>query len=219
MIWRLGVGKHEKLNELINDHILPQINAGYAKRLLVFNEPDKQNQANMAVSTATSYWPFLESLDISLVSPAPAKLKGEWMADFVGEVESECFRMEYVALHWYWEPNSTNFKQKMRSLHEVYGRRPILLTEFAIADWEATTIEENRFSQAKVLDFMKEVLPWLEAQDWIAGYAWFSFKESHPQGTSSALFTGDGEMTALGKFYASVTPATPNGDQTIEVDL
>jgi hypothetical protein len=100
----------------------------------------------------------------------------------------------------------------------LYGSdRPLLITEFAIADWDATTLEENRHSANEVLAFMKDVLPWMEEpeQDWIAGYSWFSFDASSPVGTSSALFDDDGALTTLGRYYASVTTENPTGDQSI----
>ena len=65
---------------------------------------------------------------------------------------------------------------------------------------------------------MKEALPWLESTEWIYGYAWFPFSIDRPEGTSSALFDAQGNLTALGKFYQSVTPQNPSGDQTIEIE-
>ncbi len=65
---------------------------------------------------------------------------------------------------------------------------------------------------------MKEVLPWMEQQDWIAGYAWFPFSVDSPQGTSSALFDQNGKLTACGRYYTSVTPEHPYGDQSIKPD-
>jgi Glycosyl hydrolase catalytic core len=55
----------------------------------------------------------------------------------------------------------------------------------------------------------------LEAQDWIVGYAWFSFDIDSPAGTCSALFDKNGELTACGRYYASVSPSAPMGDQDI----
>jgi hypothetical protein len=55
-------------------------------------------------------------------------------------------------------------------------------------------------------------------QDWIAGYSWFSFKSSSPAGTSSALFDENGNITTLGRYYASVNTENPNGDQSIEIE-
>ena len=103
----------------------------------------------------------------------------------------------------------------MRRIYKKYGNRPLIITEFAVADWRAKKVTKNRHSKARVLKFMKEVLPWLEKQDWIVGYSWFSFQRNDPHGTCSALFDMKGNMTALGKYYRSVTNENPNGDQLI----
>jgi hypothetical protein len=55
----------------------------------------------------------------------------------------------------------------------------------------------------------------MESQNWIAGYAWFSFGENEAVGTSSALFDLKGNLTTLGRFYQSVTNENPYGDQGI----
>jgi hypothetical protein len=62
------------------------------------------------------------------------------------------------------------------------------------------------------------LLPWMERQDWILGYAWFPFEIDSPQGTSSALFDSENRLTALGRYYRSVTPENPDGDLSIEAD-
>jgi hypothetical protein len=62
---------------------------------------------------------------------------------------------------------------------------------------------------------MKEVLPWLEKQDWVAGYAWFSFEHNESFGHTSSLFDKSGDLTALGRYYQSVTTQNPDGDQSI----
>jgi Glycosyl hydrolase catalytic core len=74
-----------------------------------------------------------------------------------------------------------------------------------------------QFSASQVLSFMKEVLPWLEQSKFVAGYAWFNFLPTSAAGTTSSLYNSmtSLELTALGRFYASVTPNAPMGDQSI----
>ena len=81
---------------------------------------------------------------------------------------------------------------------------PVLITEFSPMDLRATRARDNKHTHAEVLEFAKQVIPWLEAQGWIAGYAWFSFRPTEAYGTTSALFIEEGELTALGRYYASV---------------
>ena len=100
-------------------------------------------------------------------------------------------------------------------VYEAYDRRSLLISEFAVADWGAKSVEGNAHSTESVLKFMKDVLPWMESQNWIAGYAWFSFGVNEAVGTSSALFDLKGNLTVLGQFYKSVTRENPEGKKNI----
>jgi hypothetical protein len=127
--------------------------------------------------------------------------------------------MDFLAVHWYGGANATVFKANMKSIRDQYnGRWPLLITEFAPADWTATTLANNKYSRSDVLAFMKEVLPWIEKQKWITGYAWFSFNATSAPGGCSALFEVNGTMTALGRYYASVRSDNITGDQSIVVN-
>jgi hypothetical protein len=77
--------------------------------------------------------------------------------------------------------NVEEFKNHMRVTQELHeSRRPLLITELAPADWSAEVLEHSKWSQASVL----------------------------AAGASSALYDLDGNQTALGKFYASVSQRT-----------
>ncbi len=228
MAW--GAWKSADLQANLKTHVVPQIKAGRVKRFLGFNEPDKNDQANMSYTAALKYWPELELLNIPLCSPACANpegidddsvqgVTGTWMRDFMQEADRRGYRIDYIGTHWYGSPNPDSFKRKMVRIYEKYGRRPLLITEFAPADWSAKTTAQNRHSPEKVLAFMKEVLPWIEAQNWIAGYAWFSFETRDAAGTSSALFDEHGKLTTCGRFYTSVTIDVPRGNQSIQPKL
>ena len=189
------------------------------KRILGFNEPDKQEQSNIPVERAVQEWtggfiPSVEGTGVSLVSPSPAAPAGTWMQSFM-DAPGVGDSIDWVGVHWYSHPNFTNFKQRMEEYHAAYGNRPLLITEFAVADWNAQSAGGNRHSPETVLAFMKQALPWLEATPWIAGYAWFSFAPDFIPGAPSALFTEDGSLTTLGQYYASVRTDRPEGDQSI----
>jgi hypothetical protein len=228
MVWR-GSSVEEMKKRLATD-VVPAIKTRKVKRLLGFNEPDKEEQANMPYTKALELWPTLEKLGIPLCSPACANpegvdddsvqgVPGTWMRDFMKEADKRRYRVDYIGVHWYGGTNAESFKVKLKRIHEKYGRRPLLITEFAPADWKTGgDIHKHKHKPEAVLAFMKEILPWMEQQDWIAGYSWFSFKIDSPQGTSSALFDIDGNLTACGKFYRSVTPQNPKGDQSIEIE-
>jgi hypothetical protein len=214
MVW--GGRNPDRVHQKLTKTLLPLIESGKVKRLLGFNEPDKQEQSNMNTTDALESWPILESTGLPLASPSCAQPAGRWMVEFMSIAEERCLRLDWIAVHWYGGANVAAFKQAMKNLYELYGsRRPLLITEFAPADWKAATPADNKFSQADILSFMKQVLPWLEETDWISGYAWFSFATSSAAGTSSALFDEQGALTACGRFYASVRTSNPAGDQTI----
>ena len=227
MVW--SARSMEKLQQRLSTDVIPQIKAGKVKRLLPLNEPDRHEQANMTYKQALSYWPMFESLNIPLCSPSCASAEGKknassqgtpgtWMRDFMREVDKRGLRVDYIGVHSYGGTSAKAFKAKMKRIYEMYDRRPLLITEFACTDWQARETGKNRYSQDQVLTFMKDVLPWMEKQDWIAGYAWFSFSPDKIQGISSALFDKEDKLTACGKFYASVTPKNPDGDQSIKPD-
>lgn len=217
------------VEKTLQDQIKPLIKQKKVKRLLGFNEPDKKDQSNMPYMKAIEMWPEFMKMGVPLCSPACANPEGQsdasvqgvpgtWMPDFMKEADKRGYRVDYIGVHWYGGTSAKSFKDKMRRIYEKYGKRPLLITEFAPADWKTKTVKGNRHKPAQVLAFMKDVLPWMEEQDWIAGYSWFSFNIDAPQGTSSALFDKDGNLTACGRYYKSVTPKNPKGDQSIKPD-
>lgn len=231
MIWG-GAKTLKEMQTRIDTHIVPAIQAGSCKRLLCFNEPDKKEQSNMTVDRVLEFWPILEALNIPLCSPSCANplgctkaddscqgVQGTWMKEFTTKLDKRGYRCDYIGVHWYGNPNAAEFKKRMKDIFEAYGsKRPLLITEFAVADWQAMrkSPKDNRHTRKAVLDFMKKVLPWMEQQDWIAGYAWFPFAHDSAQGTCSALFDAKGKLTALGRYYKSVSASKPWGNQEAE---
>ena len=228
MTW--GAYGKERMKKELAKYVVPKIKSGEVKRLLAFNEPDKKNQANMPYQKAIDYWPILESLNIPLCSPACANtegiddpstqgVKGTWMRDFMQEADKRNFRVDYIGVHWYGGTDAHYFKEKLKRIYKKYGERPLLITEFAPADWHTKgNPNKNKRAEEDVLAFMKEILPWLEEQDWILGYAWFSFRQTNPAGHTSSLYDKAGNLTACGRFYKSVTNENPQGDQSIQVN-
>jgi len=174
-----------------------------ATRFMGYNEPDSHKQSNVPVDVALERWHFLEALNLPLVSPTTVHMDNQWMQNFMHGALMQCLRIDFVGAHWYGPPNVKGLQRKLTKLHNMYGK-PIILKEFAVADWKATTLEENRFSPKSVLKFMKEALAWLEKTEWIEGYAWFPFQLDRKEGWTSALFDLDGNLTELGSYYSSV---------------
>ncbi|MFO7852743.1 MAG: glycoside hydrolase family protein [Bacteroidota bacterium] len=178
---------------------------GKIRYLLGFNEPDKADQSNMTVDQAIEKWPMLEEVGVPLGSPAPANPTGEWLQEFMQRAEDEDLRVDFVCVHWYGGTNVQNFLNKLEEVYNLYGK-PIWITEFAPADWDANSPAENKHSTEEVLTFMENALPELENLDYVDRYAWFSFSQNSAAGTSSALFDTDGNLTELGTFYANFEP-------------
>jgi Glycosyl hydrolase catalytic core len=209
-----------RVKYLIDTYVLPAYEAGQVRRLLGYNEPDKKNQANLDVTKAVASWPTLEATGMPLGGPSVTTSGvGSWMKDWNEYAFKYGLRVDYVAVHWYGEPSILAFQKYMRHMYELNGgQTPLLITEFAPADWSASSPEDSRFTRAQVLTFMQTILPWLEHPDqahWIYGYAWFPFRTSFGPGTCSSLFEEDGTPTLLGQYYRSVTPDNPYGDQSI----
>jgi Glycosyl hydrolase catalytic core len=154
--------------EVLNDYVVSQHKAGLTKRLLGFNEPDMEEQAHMSVQEAADRWGDLENTGLPLTSPSFAHWGGTWSKDWFKKTDELCLRQEIAATHWYYGPNATQFQRDMRTAYELYGgQRPLLITEFAVADWSAhkKRLEDNRYSREQVLEFAKIVIPWMEQQD------------------------------------------------------
>lgn len=220
MIWGDGKNTHESwdhITQSIEEHILPYIVNGTTTHLLGFNEPDRVEQANMTVQQAIKLWPLLESYNVSLVSPSGAAPLGDWMKEFMYLAKQLCYRIDYIGVHWYGGISFNGFVNDMTKIYNEYGNIPLMITEFASADWTARDTNFSRHNKTEVLEFMKQVLPWLEEQDWISGYAWFSFPYNSTIGSSSSLYTEDGQLTKVGQYYASVTNENRYGNQSITI--
>jgi len=184
---------------------------GKIKYLLGFNEPDSENQANMTVDEAIEKWPLLEAVGVPLGSPAAVHPTGNWMKEFMAKAEAADLRIDFVSIHWYGGTDSTAFLNKLEEVYNLYGK-PLWITEFACADWDAATPGENKHSQEAVFNFMQKVLPKLEKLKYIQRYAWFPAELESAALTSSALWDSQGNLTDIGSFYANFEPNLSIGE-------
>jgi Glycosyl hydrolase catalytic core len=190
------------------------IEQGQIKLFLSFNEPDRSDQSNMSVSQVIELWPTLLALNVPLASPACANPGGEWMEQFLDSCKSLGYRVDYLAVHWYGGSSVDGFISRMSTYWSKYGL-PILITEFAPADWYAKCNSDNKLTDCKVQQFMQGALAWCEKTDFIVGYSWFPFPQTNPVGCHSSLYDTNGDITELGKFYKSVTTENPYGDPSV----
>ena len=175
---------------------------GAVHALLGFNEPDGKKQANMTVEESLALWPKLMATGLRLGSPAAVHAERAWMQQFMEQAAARKYRVDFVTVHWYGGPNAQSLVDYLEKVHQMY-HRPIWITEFAVADWNAHTLAENRFSPDQVLRFMKEVLPQLERLPYVEAYAWFPGRPGDAHLGPSLLFDETGTLSPLGQYYAS----------------
>ncbi len=175
------------------------------KYVLGFNEPDRSDQSNMTVSQALSLWPKLESIGLPLGSPAASWPTNQWIYDFLDSAIAENLRVDFICVHMYVGTDDNNFVQVLQQLHAKYNL-PIWITEFATADWNASSPAANQYTPADVLGFMQRLLPKLDSLGYVQRYSWFSGDPSSSALWPSALVDVNGKLTALGTWYAGYQP-------------
>ena len=177
------------------------VQAGNFDCLMGFNEPDQSSQSNMTVDRVVELWPRLMEIETPLVSPGCVHPDREWMRQFMDRVDQEDLRVDFVAVHTYGGPSVEHLVKRLESVHQMYGR-PLWITEMAVGDWNAKTVEQNRHSAASIEAFMRELLPALEEMPCVARYAWFSAAPTNAHLGTATLFDSVGRLTPLGRIYA-----------------
>ena len=171
--------------------------------LLGFNEPDAKEQGNTSVEKALELWPKLESTGLRLGSPSCVHPDNDWMTAFMKGVEKRGLQVDFICMHSYGGPGAESLVKRIEQVHTLY-KRPIWITEFAVADWEAKSPAENRHKPDKVAEFVTKLLPQLEAMDIVERYCWFHGGVSGNALAGSRLFNPDGSLTVVGEAYRAV---------------
>ncbi|OQP48907.1 glycosyl hydrolase [Niastella populi] len=180
---------------------------GKIKYVLGFNEPNRADQSNMTVSQALKLWPQLESIGVPLGSPAADWPTRQWFYDFMDSCKAQNKRVDFICVHMYANVDENVYLNTLKDIYNKY-KLPIWITEFAPADWNAQTPAANPYKPDQVLAFMQRLLPKLEQLDYVKRYSWFSGDPKSAQMWSSALIDVNGNLTDLGKWYASYQPNT-----------
>jgi Glycosyl hydrolase catalytic core len=183
--------------------IMSQLPQTRAKNLLGFNEPDYASQANMSVDKAISLWPQLQKTGMRLGAPATVNVTSPWLKDFMAKAKRKGLRVDFMTMHCYGWPNVESFLEKVNMLHDLYGK-PIWVTEYAVADFEATSTRRSRYSRAQTEDFMRGTVAGMRAMPYVERFAWKTRATSDPKMGNSALFSADGSRTSTGRLYASL---------------
>ncbi|THJ64973.1 hypothetical protein E8P82_13365 [Arthrobacter echini] len=174
-----------------------------AKHLLGFNEPDVTSATNMSVDQAISLWPQLQATGLRLGSPATVSPSSPWLADFMKKAKNKGLRVDFITMHIYGWPNSRDFLNKLAKLYDTY-KKPIWVTEYAVADWGATAARPCKYSRAETEVFMRETVAGMRAMPYIERFAWKTRKAGDVKMPCSTIFNANGTLTSTGKLYASL---------------
>jgi hypothetical protein len=137
------------------------------RHILGFNEPDLSNQANVLPAPAaqgylTYMQPFAGTFQIGMPSVLwnrgpPA---GEtWDQQFLGNC-TNC-ELDFAGIHWYQDCVTDWFTGNVTQAWQVL-QKPLWITEFQCYG-----------TDAEQASFLQTVIPWLDAQSYVARYAYF----------------------------------------------
>jgi O-glycosyl hydrolase len=95
------------------------------------------------------------------------------MQSFIATAEKSKLQVDSIGFHHYGSPEPEDFIGLLDKVHQMYGR-PIWVTEFAAADWQAKEGgPSNRYTEQQMIDFMQAVCKFMEETSWVRGYAWY----------------------------------------------
>lgn len=167
--------------------------------LLGFNEPDQADQANMSVATAIQQWPEMMKSGLRIGSPSPANPSNNWLTDFLSKCDSLNYRVDFVAVHCYW--NSRTPAQWYSGLKAIYDRvkRPLWITEWNNgANWTGEAWPTDPAAQfEKQYNDLKGILEVLDTTSFVERYSIYNWVEN-----KRAMVLAD-TLTKAGKYYAA----------------
>jgi len=165
-----------------------------------FNEPNNAHNCNTDAETIARAWGRVMDLHphAQLVSPATAGNGIKWYDEFFGNCTrlygSKGCRISYLATHDY-NCHADSTLSYLKELYERYGYK-VWLTEFSCLD------HAKGQPTAAHAGYMAEVLPKLDAADFVYRYAWMSARDSsNLRNLVTQDSNGNVELTILGKMY------------------
>ena len=187
---------------------------GY-KYLLSYNEPDLQWEANKQPDVMALRWndTVASKGNLRLGSPATETFQinsTQWWTPFWNQLSTTAKNnMSFIAVHAYqhYYNSADTALQYLHTIDEIYAKykKPIWITEFAVADSGNKFSPTNSKHVAQVQEFMKIVLKGLNERSYVERYAWFDFNPKDDQTGASGIFEYEtGKLTALGQIYANI---------------
>jgi len=178
--------------------------------LLLMNEPNLTDQANLSPADAAILWPQYEALakatGVKLVGPAITwgTLAGYsdpvvWMDAFIAAYQAANAgaspQIDYLAFHWYDYGLGDQLDRLLK-----YGK-PFWVTE--MANWHTSTDGAQIDTLAAQKTQMTALVALCEGRADVFRYAWFTGRLA-PDPHFSSLLGADGVLTELGQLYLSL---------------
>lgn len=175
-----------------------------ALHLNLFNEPDDKKPGGQPhdmtpAQAIPTHKEFLKT-GLRIGSPAPKENGAfSWLCQYVSGVKRDGLRMDYITIHWYdwggWfrdqNPRSDpaqifeRFKRYLNRVHDLYGL-PIWITEFNANKHRVPSVQKR---------FLELALPWLDRQNFIERYAYFTCKDN------CEFENANGGLSEIGRLY------------------
>jgi len=180
--------------------------SGRAEYLLGFNEPDMTSESDMSPEQAADLWPKLESTGLQLGSPAPARPKDGWLAQFMLLARQRHLRVNFITLHYY--QDFTNpaavawLRGQLIQIHRTYNK-PIWITEIGAVDLSDRPMLRSP-TPAVAAAYLRKLFAMLNALPFVQRYAWFTDSASAPSWAVGALFNASGQLTQTGLAYQQI---------------
>jgi hypothetical protein len=114
----------------------------------------------------------------------------------------EGLRVDFLPIHIYGWPIADDFLGKVAESHEKY-QLPIWATEYAVADFKATSNRPNRYSRQQVPQFRTETVAGMSEMPFVERFTWKTRATTNRKMGTSALFHADGTLMSVGRLYAS----------------
>lgn len=172
-----------------------------ADHLLGYNEPDKADQANMAIGDAIYSWPDLLATGLRLGAPAVSDGgRDGWLYPFIDQADAAGLRVDYVPVHYYWCASPVSdpaaaANQFYNFLKATYDRvkRPLWITEWNNgANWTGCGDPTAAQQQAAI----GAMTAMLDSTPFVERYAPYNWVEDVRR-----LKWDDGSLTAAGTTY------------------
>jgi len=183
-------------------------------RILGFNEPDHDSQADMSTGEARAAWRALEKAaaveGLKIGSPVTVSPDAWWMNRFMidsTELESPDLKIDFVCAHIYQNPSVSTFLNKVDALHDRWGK-PVWVTETAVADFTAVDgsgVKSSRYSRDEVNQYMEDLWAEVQKRPWLERFAWKTRDNADEQMWFSSLFNSNGTLTSTGVTYRNLT--------------